>query len=262
MNKATSGFFALTQITDPSKHVDYNWWHASDHQPENLALDGVVYAARWAATNRLAAARLGAHPALASKQYLGHYMMRDPVDRAIEDFSALSRRTAAEGRSFPNRSIVTFGHHKLMKAYTADRVVVSPEGLPWRPHTGVFCTIKHLRDASFDDEIAHWHDEIHVPDMLTVPGVAGCYWFRNEGQPAASIPDAGIAAPLGGAVRRHVWLYYLDGDPVDVMGEVARRIPDWRAAGRGSDPNWPLEAVLAAPFETIHPIHAYDLPAL
>ena len=64
MNKATSGFFALTQITDPSKHVDYNWWHASDHQAENLALDGVVYAARWAATNRLTAARLGAHACL------------------------------------------------------------------------------------------------------------------------------------------------------------------------------------------------------
>ena len=260
MNKAASGFFALTEITDPSKHVAYNWWHASDHQAENLALDGMVYAGRWAAPKRMAEARLGAHPALASRQYLGHYMMREPVDRAIEEFSSLSRWTTEEGRFFPNRSIVTFGHHKVMNAYTAERIVVSPAGLPWRPHTGVFCTIKHLHDAAFDDEIGRWHDEVHVPDMLEVPGVAGCYWFRNEGEPAASMPDAAIAAPLD-AVRRHVWLYYLDGDPVDVMAEVARRIPEWRAAGRGSDPDWPLEPVLASPFETIAPIDAYDLPA-
>ena len=195
MNKAASGFFALTEITDSSKHVAYNWWHASDHQPENLALDGTVYAARWAAPKAVAEARLGAHPALTSKQYLGHYMMREPVDRAIEDFSALSRRTKETGRSFPNRSIVTFGHHRLMKAYAADRVVCSPEALPWRPHTGVFCTIKQLRDASLDDEISRWHDEVHVPDMLDVPGVAGCYWFRNEGQAAASIPGSRDRGP-------------------------------------------------------------------
>ena len=37
----------------------------------------------------------------------------------------------------------------------------------------------------------------------------------------------------------------------------------WRSAPRGyvSDLDWPLEAILVAPFEAIRFIHAYDLPA-
>ena len=54
MNEVTPGFFALTEITSPSKHVAYDWWRASGHQAENLTVGGLVYVGRGRAKSRRA----------------------------------------------------------------------------------------------------------------------------------------------------------------------------------------------------------------
>ena len=46
MNKIKSGFFAVAEVDDPKGHAEYNWFHSSDHIPENLALDGVILGTR------------------------------------------------------------------------------------------------------------------------------------------------------------------------------------------------------------------------
>lgn len=263
MNKVVSGFFALTEITDPARHVDYNWWHASDHQAENLALEGICYAQRWAAPRSYMDARLAVHPSLAPTQYIGHYMATEPLERTIEDFHDLGQRTRDQGRFFPDRNIVTFGFHNLVKGYVADRVEVSPDALPYRPHTGVLLVIKHLLDGSRGQEIAKWHDQVHVPDVLTVKGVTGCYLFQSTGTGATFMtkdPSQVWAGSdtLDTPVSRHVWLYFLDEDPMKTVLDLKEQIGTWRQAGRSLDMTGAMETILASPYQTIDPIDDYD----
>ena len=145
MNKVVSGFFAATDVTDPNGHVTYNWWHSSDHIPENLALEGVVLGTRWAAPKRYVDARWGSDPMFAEHQYLVHYLMVDPLEKSLRDFHDLGSRTRDVGRYFANRTLSYAAHHRLLKSYSSPTVPISPEAVSFRPpprrlrHGGRFC---------------------------------------------------------------------------------------------------------------------------
>ena len=100
MNKIKSGFFAITEVLNSTRHVEYNWWHSSDHQPENLAIDGIVYARRWAAPQKLMDARVAVHQAIERHQYLAHYMFTEPLDEAITAFHELGSWCRNNNRFF------------------------------------------------------------------------------------------------------------------------------------------------------------------
>ena len=251
MNKIRSGFFAVTEHNDPQGHVDYNWWHSSDHIPENLGLEGVVWGTRWAAPKRYMDARLAVHPGWANHQYLVHYLMTDPLGEALKNFSELGATTRALGRFFGKRTILSATHNHLLKGYVAPRVNVSVDALPFRPHTGVFVVMKDLKDPSKQQECAQWHDRVHIPDVLTVKGVMGAYWFQSMGQHVGS---DGVGDPNS----RQAFLYYLDEEPLDVMADLREKLPQWQAAGRILDTSRSMETILAGPYETIADPKNYD----
>ena len=47
-----AGFFAFTEITEPSAHRAYNEWHQLDHLPEQLPIPGISHGQRWVSSPR------------------------------------------------------------------------------------------------------------------------------------------------------------------------------------------------------------------
>ena len=243
MNKLKAGFFALGEVWTPS-HVDWNWWHSSDHIPENLALPGVAVGKRYVAPRSYREARFADHPAFAGSQYLMYYLFTDPVDRVIGDFGALGARVTHLGRMYEDRGIPMAGHYDILDCYVAPSTVVSPEALPYRPDRGVYIDIVEVA-ASGQEEAVRWYDEVHIPDMLTVRGVTGCYSFKSRGAGVASSPG------LEDAANWRVFLYYLDADPLETAAEVASRLEARKAAGRLAGRDAAVKLLLSGPFASI-----------
>ena len=62
-----------------------------------------------------------------------------------------------------------------------------------------------------EKEFAVWHDTIHTPDVLAVPGVVAAR--RLSPHPATPAPT------------RHLMIYEIDADdPVSVLAEIGRRV--------------------------------------
>jgi len=252
MNKLKSGFFAVAEVDDPKGHVEYNRYHSYDHMPENLALDGVVLGTRWAAPKSYMDARLTAHSSFSSSQYLIHYLMTEPLEEAYRQFAELGQRTRSLGRYYPARTIHASGHFDFLKAYVSPRLPISPEAIPFTPHRGVFVVIKDVVDVEKQQELAQWHDQIHVPDVLKVRGVAGCCWYESRGDVRSSNPGPGRPE------RRWVFVYYLDDDPLEMMADLPNRQAEWRAAGRCYDTGQSVEVLMAGPYQTIDDPQNYD----
>ncbi len=68
-----------------------------------------------------------------------------------------------------------------------------------------------------EDEFNTWYDEVHVPDLLAVPGVRAVSRYKVHAVPGAP------AAPHG-----YLAIYELDGDPDAVLAELAARGADGR----------------------------------
>ena len=62
-----------------------------------------------------------------------------------------------------------------------------------------------------EKEFAIWHDTVHTPDVLKVPGVVGAK--RLSPHPATPAPTP------------HLMIYEIEADdPVTVLGEIVRRV--------------------------------------
>jgi hypothetical protein len=255
MNKIKSGVFVLIEVTDPARHVEYNWWHSRDHIPENLAIDGIVLGTRWAAPQRFMDARLVVHPAYAATQYLVCYLMTEPVGEVWREFVDLGDRMYGIGRIFNARLARYGGHHRLLKGFVAPRIEISPEALPFRPHKGVYIV---MADAASPDDLAalRWVDDVHVPAMLGIPGVTGACWFRSRG-PDVQPPQGDRT--IGDQDNRHVLAYYLDEDPLEVVERLSALDPEHPAAPRALEQAARMTVVLAGPYTTIDDPRNYDL---
>lgn len=214
-NKVKTGFLSFTEILE-GRHREYNEWHLFDHMPENFKLDGLQWGQRWVATPELAHRRLVASGDLASCHYLTMYLITDPVDRALEEFQALGRTLDSLGRFFKARRSHLSGPFKLVKAYASPRVAIDAEVVPYRPNRGLFVTVQDRAEgATYHemDEARRWYDRVHIPDLLTVRGVAGCWWFEAEGG----------ENPRGRTVRA----YWLDEDPIYFHDDLEARTPSF-----------------------------------
>src|SRR5207247_2078652 len=100
--------------------------------------------------------------------------------------------------------------------YAARRVVVDAEAIPYRPNRGLFVTVQdHVEGATEAslDEARQWYDQVHIPDLLAVPGVAGCWWFEALG----TAPN-----PRGRTIRA----YWLDEDPNVFLDDLKAKTSD------------------------------------
>lgn len=236
MNRVKVGFFSLSHTSETGDDRPYLHWHQMDHMPEQYRLPGMVLGQRWASTPACRAARAVEDDEWSGVDHVVCYLIGNPVDETIDDFLVLGRHLAELGRfpqSLPSRYR---GALRLLESHAAPRVLVDPEVVPFRPHRGVYLIIEEPSgDRSAEDGfLRQLHTDV-LPELVTVPGVAGAWLF-------ATTPSIHRPMFTGGHYR--MALCYLDDDPATVgqrlVGVVDR---SWSSA--------PSRLVLAAPFESM-----------
>ncbi len=245
MAKVSAGFFSFTEVTDPAEHRSYNEWHQLDHMPEQFPLDGIVYGQRWVwPPARRTSAQGGAAEALAVApfdrvHYVTLYLMRDPLDETLTEFLALGKELGRVGRFHRHRRAHLSGPFALVDARASDRVLVSAEAVPYRPHHGVHVIVESLtgdeRARTGHDE--WWHTE-HAPRMCALDGVAGVWQFQTSPRFDAQVWRPG---------PRRITIVWIDGDLDATTRQLKALGGGPGPAGAGARPE------MAATLETITP---------
>ncbi len=212
--KVKAGFFSFTEVLD-HRHREYNEWHLFDHLPENLKLDGLQWGQRWVATPSLLDRRLFVDDSLRATQYVTLYLLTDPLPRVLDDFYALGRTLHEQGRFFDARRSHLSGPFAVVKTYAASRVPVDADAIPYRPNRGLFVTVQDVAEGAAEgalDEARRWYDEVHIPELLDLRGVAGCWSF--EAMPTKRNPQV-----------RTIRAYWLDDDPGAFIDDWLAHVP-------------------------------------
>ena len=117
----------------------------------------------------------------------------------------------------------------------APRALISAEVVPFRPHKGIYLIVEESADRSAPDEyIQRVHMEV-LPELVSVPGVAGAWSY-------ATTPS--IRRPMFTEGNYRMTVCYLDEDPAS----VGRRLAD--VVSRTAE-SAPTRLLLAAPFESM-----------
>jgi len=236
MNKVRIGFFSFTEITDPTKHRAYNEWHQLDHMPEQFPIRGVAYGQRWVSTPACRDARAVDEGLIGPVHYMTLYLMTDPVDETLDQFMDLGQGLRSLGRFPDYRASHLSGPFQFLEAASAQRVLISPEAVPYRPNRGIYVIVEEpTTPGRLDEWVQRLHVE-HIPSVLEVDGVVGVWDF-------ASMPR--FASRFGTGNRR-ITMCYLDADPLAVAKAIGPELEDrWHDA--------PVRPVFAGPFETVIP---------
>lgn len=256
-------FFSFAQVTDPSRHRDYNAWHQLDHRPENLALPGVRWGERWVHSPDCAASAITPIPELAGTHYINMYWFASPAGDSIAAWQRLAERSFQWGRR-PEGAYATrplMGFFLAVKGYVAPRVRVSADALPFRPNRGVHVIVYRLHEPHSTEahDVLAWYDQVHMPDVVDCPGVAGAWTFSSvsttldAGWAARSTASTTFAAEASDPGRYRVAVIYADDDPLVVADRLVARRATWAEAGRTRDTSAVEDKVFAGPLRTIVP---------
>jgi hypothetical protein len=235
MNRVKVGYFSLTRHSTTGEDQSYLEWHQLDHMPEQYQLPGLIVGQRWGSTPACRAARAAESGDWSLVEHAVCYMMGNPVDETIDEFITLGAHLAELGR-FPHRMPSEYrGALRLLEAHVAPRVLVSAEVVPFRPHQGVYLIVEEPTDqAAQDAYLQRRHTEL-VPELVSVPGVAGAWTF-------ATTPAIRRSNFSEGQYR--MTICYLDDEPA-VVGERLAPMMERMAASE------PIRLQLAAPFESV-----------
>ncbi|KAB2807910.1 hypothetical protein F9L07_24850 [Pimelobacter simplex] len=249
-------FFSFVTLEDagPAEHRAYNEWHQLDHRPENLALPGVLWGDRWArpADYRAAGVASDEH---AATDYVAMYWFKDPVERALKEWSDLGSDSFQWGRGplIPGvrRKLLSF--FRPVKGYAAPSALVSPDVLPYRPNRGLHLTLS--RHAAPHSAATHehyaWQDRSLIPGLLDLDGVAGAWTFsfaHHQSHPSLPLATETPDAPESLRIR----LVYLDADPLPTTAAIDARTTEL-AGSLGADAAASEEVLLSTPLRTIIP---------
>lgn len=157
--------------------------------PEDVAAAAFVFAEEhpragslhWVMTPELVDRRLFWDGELAAARHLALSLLPEPVDGSLELVATCGARPGAG----------------------VDR--------------GVFVSVQDPaedRDPRALDEVRRWYREVHVPDLLGVHGVTGCWWFEGA--------------------DRAIRLYWLDDDPVAFHEDLRARTPHMAMVDRAT----------------------------
>jgi hypothetical protein len=221
MNPIKVGFFSLTGGALSGDDAAYLRWHLLDHQPEQYSIPGMRLGTRWRADDECVALRLAATDELDPVRHAVGYFMTDPVEATLVAFSQLGRRAAETGRYPEPATSHLLGAFHLQEGYAAPRVLVSAEAVPFRPHRGIVLLVEAIGDGDVA-AWARWHHTDHVPDLLSVDGVAGVYAFRSSTLLGVG-PDQGqrFGMPMWDPGHRYVTVVYLDDDVAATTARLA-----------------------------------------
>lgn len=219
----TRAFFSFIELTDDSKHREYNEWHQLDHLPENLALDGVAWGQRWARRGQVRELGAAAEQ-YADVDYTAMYWFKGNPDEAVREWTALGEHTFQVGRGplIPGVERRLLAFFDPVQGYAAPRIGVGPEVLPFRPNTGAYLTLAKYADPHSLDthERYRWEAEELVPELLKLDGVAGVWTLTYlTGQQHLTLPmGQAEEIPYGGMRMRIV---YTDGELESTADAIA-----------------------------------------
>src|SRR4051812_14556408 len=174
--------------------------------PGQFKLEGLQWGQRWVATPELIDRRLFAGDKLAATQYVTLYLITEPVTKAVDDFYALGRDLHAQDRWFDARKSHLSGPFSLFKTYAAPGTAMGADAIPYRPNRGVFITTQEAIEGPALDDARRWYDEVHIPDLLAVRGMVGCWWFEDSD-------------------GRTIRVYWLDEEPTVFLDDLKAKTP-------------------------------------
>jgi hypothetical protein len=213
MIRVKAGFFNLTPPPEPGEDFDsYLRWHLLDHMPEQYQLPGIVYAARWIADGECLDARLAGSGKLERIGSIMNYLVGDPVQQTSEDFLELGPRLAELGRFPKSRRSLQLRLLALLRWYSAPRVLISAEVVPFRPHQGVLAMVEEPTGQDGPGWM-QWLHAKHYPLLLDVPGVAGVWMFGST--------DTWDLHPRCQGDPQYMTVVYLDEDPLATAKALA-----------------------------------------
>ena len=235
MNRVKVGFFSLSHRSATGDDRAYLEWHQMDHMPEQYQLPGLVLGQRWASTPACRAARAAGSDGWSQVEHVVCYLMGNPVAETIDEFFTLGRHLAELGR-FPHTLPSQYrGALRLLETFAAPRVLVSSEVVPFRPHRGIYLIVEEPTDPSAQDgHLQRMHVEL-LPELVSVPGVAGAWTFGTT---------PSIRRPMFSDGDYRMTLCYLDDDPASVGDRLAPVLDGWWSSA-------PVRPLLAAPFESM-----------
>jgi hypothetical protein len=209
--KVIAGFFSFTEITDPSRHREYNAWHQLDHLPEQIPLRGIAHGQRWVVTPRCKELTCARSESLARSHYLTIYLMIPPLDETLRDFYDLALDLHSRERFFAHRRAVVSGPLDVLSTRAARRVLISAAAVPYRPNRGLYVFVGER--AATDPEA-----------LAAIPGVAGVWVYGSieSSDSVSSTPGDTVRPPRGAGETfdGDVTVCYLDDDPVVVAGSI------------------------------------------
>lgn len=219
---ADLAFFSFVELTDASQHGAYNRWHQLDHRPENLALPGVAWGDRWGRSRDSSTGQVAASP-FEGTDYVAMYWFRSPVHESVEEWDRLGEASFQWGRGpiIPGVRRPLLGFFRPVKGYSAPRILLDPDVLPYRPNCGLHITLTQ-HDEPHGAQTHDWHaweDRNLIPQLLEVPGVAGAWTFSfSHLQQHSTLPFDSAGAYGPGALR--IRLLYLDEDVTETTGRI------------------------------------------
>ena len=179
VNTSQGGFFSFTEITDSTQHRAYNEWHQLDHMPEQFPLPGVQHGQRWVLTPQLRATAAVLTPPFDRTHYLTMYLMSEPLETTLGEFHQLGQRLYKERRWFEPRKSHFAGATLVESMQSAPRVCISPQAVPFRPHTGIHVVVESPMPVS----VSSSGDRVAM--MTEIPGIAGAWSFVSDERFAA-----------------------------------------------------------------------------
>lgn len=82
----------------------------------------------------------------------------------------------------------------------------------------VMAVFSNPSSAERDDEYNAWYNDVHLKELMEIPGIVGATRYR-----ATAAPDPDPNAGPTTVEHRYVALYEVEGDPTAVFGELAER---------------------------------------
>lgn len=233
-------------IDVPAEHTRaYNTWYDMEYMPEYAALPGFIGGRRYVATPDCKATRpANVMPALAQGKgtYLTLYLLcAQDFAPALAAFNANSASLRQQRRLFRHGAVAERGFYRLDRAFVRKGNPLSAEAIPYAGHCGIHAVLTEVPDAASRPAVDRWWADVHAPDLLSVPGVLAAMRLSRFEPPGEG---------------RYMNLYLLDQDPPTVAAEIAKRSPQWRAAGRGS-PGGASHPIFGSPYRLLVPTQ-YD----
>jgi hypothetical protein len=260
MNRVRAAFFNFTAPAAAGDDIShYLRWHALDHMPEQYQLPGILHGTRWMADDDCRHARIAGSGDLAEVGSVVNYLVTEPVQPTHDEFMELGPRLSLMGRFPEHRPSLQLTMPALHRWYSAPRVEISAEVVPFRPHRGVVVIVEQPTKTESVDrqpvpgeadrwegtgaetfDTSSWQSWLHAehyPALMDLPGVAGA-WMYGSGRLWRLHRDC----------RRdphYVTVIYLDDDPVRAV-EALRPVLEQRWASGGVTPQFagPLRSMV------------------